>query len=69
MRKQMKEQQAQSDREREQMILDRKNILQEQKKLRQLNQQLLTHVAAFQSNPCNWKATARTAGLPTLYSR
>jgi len=40
MKEQMKEQHAQSDREREQMTLDRENVLQEQEKLRQLNQQL-----------------------------
>ena len=39
MREQMKEQ-LQSDHEREQMVLNRENILREQEELRLLNQQL-----------------------------
>ena len=62
MREQMKEQQAQSDREREQ-VLDYENILKEQEKLRQLNQQLLTQVATLQSNPVKRRATPKTTGL------
>jgi len=38
MKEQMKEQQTQSDRKLEQMTLDGENVLQEQEKLRQLNQ-------------------------------
>jgi len=55
----------QSDRRREQMVHDRKSILQEQEKLRQLNQQLLAQVAALQSNPMQPEVTLTIAGLPT----
>jgi len=44
----MKEQQK-SDREREEMILDRDNILREQEELKLLNQQLQTQVVALQN--------------------
>jgi len=51
MGEKMKEQQMQSGREREQITLDGKNILREQKKLRQLNKQLQDQVTTLQSNP------------------
>jgi len=47
MREQMKEQQTQSDSERERMILDHENTLQEQEKLRMLNQQFLAQVTVL----------------------
>ena len=50
MREQMKEQQVQSNPEQEQMILDHENIIREQEKLKLLNQQLQTQVAALQNN-------------------
>jgi len=37
------------------MVLDRERILQEQEKLRLLNQQLLTQVTALQNNPVRTK--------------
>ena len=46
----MKEQHAQSGREREQMTIDRENILQEQEKLKLLNQQLQAQVTCLQNN-------------------
>jgi len=46
----MKEQHLQSDHEWEQMILDRNNILCEQKELNLLNQCLQTKVATLQNN-------------------
>ena len=63
MKEQMKEQQAQSDREKEQMTI------QEQDKLRLLNQQLLTQVAALQNNPVQTKGdpeNSRSSNLRTL---
>ena len=50
IREQMKKQQVQSYSEREQMALDHEIILQEQEKLRLLNQQLQTQVVALQNN-------------------
>ena len=46
----MKGQQLQSDREREKMALDCKNIIREQDELKLLNQQLQTQVVTLQSN-------------------
>ena len=47
----MKEQQVQSDHEREQMTLNLENNLQEQEKLKLLNQQLQTQVTTLLNNP------------------
>jgi len=65
VREQMKEQQVQSDREREHMALDHEHVLQEQEKLRLLNKQLLAQVVALQSNPVQMGATLITTRLPT----
>ena len=66
MREQVKEQHAQSDREREQMALDRKNLLQEQEKLKLLNQQLLTKVATLQNNSVQTKGNPGNNRSPDL---
>ena len=50
MLREMKEQQQNSDREREQMILDRDNVIREQEELKLLNQQLSAQVVALQNN-------------------
>ena len=62
----MKEQQAQSDRERRQMALNRENILQEQKKLRLLNQQLMAQVSALQNNPVQTEGDTKKSRYPNL---
>ena len=49
MKEHMKEQQAQSDRDREHMALDRENAIREQEAVRQLNKQLQTKIAALQN--------------------
>jgi len=50
MKEQMKEQQAQSDRNREQTTFDRENVVREQEALRQLNDQLQAQISALQNN-------------------
>ena len=50
MKEQMKEQQAQSNRDREQTFLDRENVIREQEALSQLKNQLQAQIAALQNN-------------------
>ena len=50
MKKKMKEQQAQSDRDRQQAALDHENGIREQEALRQLNNQLQAQIVALQIN-------------------
>ena len=64
---QLMEQQQKSDREREQMILDRNNILCEQEELKQLNQQLQAQVAALQNNSTRAEGNAENNGSPDLH--
>ena len=64
----MGEQQAQSDRKREQMALDCKNIIQEQEKLRQLNQQLQNQVAALQNNPAQIEGKLENNWSPDVHA-
>jgi len=47
MKEQIKVQQAQSYRDREQTALDRENVIREHEALRQLNNQLHAQIAAF----------------------
>jgi len=50
MKEHMKEQQAQSDRDREQAALDHENTTCKQETLRQLNNQLRAQITALQNN-------------------
>ena len=49
LKEQMKEQHAQTDRDQEQVALDRKNAIREHEALRQLNEQLRIQIAALQN--------------------
>ena len=62
----MKEQQYKSDREQEQMILDRDNIFQEQDELKLLNQQLQAQVVALQNRCTQAEGDAENGASPDL---
>ena len=70
MNEQTKEQQAQSNHDREQAALDRENVIREQEALRQLNEQLQAQIVASRTprHRHSTKASIESKNLPTYES-